>query len=79
MLVLVEKPAGEVPEPRARVARAAPEQDAAVPLDERLHAGDGFAQTTFPHAGHATWLAAMLAVRATARAVAPAVEEPHRG
>src|SRR5688572_1328387 len=77
MLVLLEEAAGEVPEPGARVVRAAAEQQAAVPLDERLHRRGRVRPDDVTAGGTGEVGAAMLALDAAAWTEPPAVEDAH--
>ena len=78
MLVLVDEPAGEVPEPRGRIVCTPAEQHAAVTLDDSLRAGDRVrVERSAALLAHS--LAGLVPERPRAqRAEAPAIEDPHR-
>ena len=78
VLGFLDESARYVPEPGAGIVAAASEQNAPVPLDERLGAGNRIRPDCVA-APRARRLAALDSeIARAARAVPPAVEEPHR-
>ena len=77
VFVLLEEAAGQVPHADARVERAPPEQQPAVPLDERLHGRSGVRPDDVPAGRAGEVVAAVLALDAAARTEPPTVEDAH--
>ena len=77
MLVLLEEAAGQIPEPGARLVRAAAEQQPPFPLDERLHSRRGVRPDDVTARGTGDVVASMLALGAAAWTEPPAVEDAH--
>ena len=77
VLVLLEKPSGQVPEPEARLERAASQEQAAVPLDERLDRGRRVRPDDMPARRAGEVVDEVAALDAAARTEPPAVEDAH--
>jgi len=79
MLLLLEEAARQVPLPDARLERPPPQQQAAVPLHQRLHSGRRVRPDDVAARRAGEVVAPMLTLRTAAGTHAPAIEKGHRG